>query len=141
MVYVDDFKLAGPKEKLPLCWKLLGEGSSALKIEPPKPIKLFLGCQHEVGTAELPNGTKVRTMTWNIEDFMQSCVHRYIELGNKLGETINMRKVATPFLTEKQNESPQGRPSHPGEGAIHCPWCRHAFHHSESISDADFKKA
>ena len=64
-----------------------------------------------------------RTMTYNMEDFLTSCVNRYLELA---GEGVKMRNVATPFLVEDQGLSPQGSPSHPGEYS-ECPWCKHTF--------------
>jgi hypothetical protein len=41
-VYVDDFKLAGPKTNLAQGWKLIG---SKIKMEPPQQVGRFLGCQ------------------------------------------------------------------------------------------------
>ena len=43
IVYVDDIKMAGPKEMLPEAWKLLRQG---LKIGPTEPAAHFLGCTH-----------------------------------------------------------------------------------------------
>ena len=52
VIYVDDFKLAGPKDKLALGWELI---SSGLKIEKPGPLGLYLGCKHDVSTRWLPD--------------------------------------------------------------------------------------
>ena len=54
-VYVDDFKMAGSKTKIPLGWKLLRQG---LHIEPEKRIDnngaVYLGCRHVVSSVKLP---------------------------------------------------------------------------------------
>eukprot|EP00972_Heterocapsa_arctica_P112592 16432675-Heterocapsa_arctica.AAC.1 len=44
VIYVDDFKLAGPTCNLKKGWSLLMEG---LTIEPPTPVGVYLGCGHE----------------------------------------------------------------------------------------------
>ena len=45
IVYVDDFKLAGPKQNLTEGWKLI---RSKIKTEDPTKIDKFLGCQHTI---------------------------------------------------------------------------------------------
>ena len=59
VVYVDDFKLSGPKENLSTGWSLFRKG---LDIEPPVPIGVYLGCSHEEGTMKIGN-VIARTMT------------------------------------------------------------------------------
>jgi hypothetical protein len=72
-VYVDDFQMAGSKKNLPLGWQLLRQG---LHIEPEKRIDengaVYLGCRHVVSFINLPNGTTATTMTYVMEDFLQS---------------------------------------------------------------------
>ena len=43
IVYVDDFKLAGPKNSLPEILALIRKG---LHMEPPTKVGSFLGCNH-----------------------------------------------------------------------------------------------
>jgi hypothetical protein len=53
IVYVDDFKMAGPTDSLRKCWALIQspvEGKEFLNIEPPEPVNRFLGCQHRLTT-------------------------------------------------------------------------------------------
>ena len=50
MVYVDDFKLAGPQKNLQAGWKLLRKG---LLLDEPEPVSKFLGCDHQHYTANL----------------------------------------------------------------------------------------
>ena len=50
MVYVDDFKMSGPKEHVESMWqkfKELGEDDS-LQIGAPQALGHFLGCEHDV---------------------------------------------------------------------------------------------
>ena len=51
VIYVDDFKLAGPKANLEKGWKLIG---SKIKMEPAQPIGRFLGCQQSIGSMKMP---------------------------------------------------------------------------------------
>ena len=50
VIYVDDFKLAGPKKNLAQGWKLIG---SKIKMEPPQQIGRFLGCQQSIGMTKM----------------------------------------------------------------------------------------
>ena len=78
VIYVDDFKLAGPKHKLKLGWDLIAKG---LKIAPPGPLGLYLGCKLEEPSRLLPDtGVRVRVMEYNMEGFLRSCVDRYRDL-------------------------------------------------------------
>mgnify|MGYP007023072079 CR=1 FL=1 len=94
IIYVDDFKLSGPEDKLQLGWDLISKG---LNIEPPAKLGLYLGCKHEESVRILPDtGKSVRVMEYNMEDFLRSCVDRYRELTG----VHYMRQAATPFLAE-----------------------------------------
>ena len=63
VVYVDDFKMAGPKDNLPTGWSLLQKG---LVIETPVLIGVYLGCGHEEGTMKVSN-IVARTMISNMD--------------------------------------------------------------------------
>ena len=44
---------------------------------------MFLGCNHKEGVAKSPiTGKMVRTLTYDMSDFMESCVERYCELAH-----------------------------------------------------------
>ena len=45
VVYVDDFKMAGPKDKMKEGWDLI---SSVIKMEEPGPVDRYLGCHHRM---------------------------------------------------------------------------------------------
>ena len=74
VVYVDDFKLAGPAANLNEGWRLIRSG---LVTEDPHGLDHYLGCKHEQSENKLPDtGAAVRTMTYNMEDFLRACVDR-----------------------------------------------------------------
>eukprot|EP00972_Heterocapsa_arctica_P064768 9556095-Heterocapsa_arctica.AAC.1 len=72
-----------------------------LTIEAPTPVGVYLGYGREVGVIKM-GGVLARTVTYNMEDFLTSCVDRYLELA---GPGTLMKVVATPFLTEDMNQS------------------------------------
>jgi hypothetical protein len=89
VVYVDDFKLAGPSANLKRGWDMI---RALVKTDTPSALGLFLGCRHDTFTRTLPNSDiVVRGIEYNMEDFLRSCVERYKELT---GVTI-LRKAAT----------------------------------------------
>ena len=53
VIYVDDFKLAGPREHLAEGWRLLRTG---LSIEPERGAGLYLGCNTLRKNFRLPDG-------------------------------------------------------------------------------------
>ena len=119
IIYVDDFKLAGPRTNIRQGWSLVSKG---LKIEPPTPLGVYLGCGHEVREVKLPNGT-IRVVSYNMEAFLTSCVDRYLELA---GSGYKLRHAATPFLADDPANSPAAAPQ-PGSNGVACPWCKHTF--------------
>ena len=103
-------------------WEFLRKG---LSIEPEKPAGLYLGCKHEVGTIKLPSGRMATSMTYNMEEFLTSCVDRYLELAG--GNAVRLRTVATPFLPDDPKQGASGAPYTRGDKMLECPWCRHTF--------------
>ena len=49
-VYVDDFKMAGPKENMARGWELIG---SKIDMDTPTPVGRYLGCDHITRTSSL----------------------------------------------------------------------------------------
>ena len=95
MVYVDDFRLAGPKENVPKAWKLLRTGKDALDLDDPKPPDRELGCYHRRFETTV-DGHPVRAMEYDMRDFMKSCVDSY--LATTGATRTSLRHVETPFL-------------------------------------------
>jgi hypothetical protein len=52
-VYVDDFKLAGPRLNIEKGWSLI---TQLLELDPPQPLNLYLGCIHEKRTLKVEWG-------------------------------------------------------------------------------------
>ena len=68
------------------------------------------------------DGTKAVLFKYEMENFMRSCVEKYLEHAPGL----RLKTVETPFLPEDQACSPQGKPCQ--DGPLHeCPWCFHSF--------------
>jgi hypothetical protein len=120
-IYVDDFKLAGSKANITQGWKILRQG---LHIEPEQQIAsagaVYLGCKHIVDSVKLPTGAVVTTMTYDMEDFLKSCIERYRAV---IGVQKPLRTYSTPFLAEDHRDAPSGAP---GRGPVkECPWCHY----------------
>ena len=124
VVYVDEFKLAGPKDNLGPGWSLIRKG---LQMEDPTPLGTFLGCEHKREEFVMADGTKAIRMSYKMEQFMRSCVERYCQHA----PGVRLSIVDTPFLPEDQVDSPAGRPICDGP-CIECPWLRHSFAPSEN---------
>ncbi len=62
VVYVDDFKLAGPAANLAKGWDLVrskGKDTAGIEMDDPTPVGRYLGCEHRLGE---------RTITWHGKD-------------------------------------------------------------------------
>ena len=67
-----------------------------LRVEDPTPLGLFLGCRHEMHEVKLgSNGPVVRSMTYNVESYLQDSMSSYMSL---LPQGARLKKVSTPFL-------------------------------------------
>ena len=119
MVYVDDFKISGPIDNIPKAWELIKQG---LVIEPPKRIDekgiIFLGCRTYKKNITLPDGTSATAVVYDQQEYLQSCVQKYISLCYMLkitpGDLTKTRRSYTPFIQEDHKASPAG-PQHPGQ--------------------------
>ena len=92
-VYVDDFKLTGPKSALSKGWDLIRQG---LKIDDPAPLGLYLGCRHSMFEHKTETGHRLRGVSYDQEDFLKSCVDRYKELSG----VVKLPPCKTPFLED-----------------------------------------
>ncbi len=129
VIYVDDFKLAGPKSSMEEGWKLL---SLKIKLEQARPIGRYLGCLHISSVhrvtgqfnpreewmkdgsnkkdppdlhekCETKGDREIQVMKYDMSDFMRQCVIRYQEL---CGEAYPkpLEKAKTPYLDETKGE-------------------------------------
>ena len=95
LVYVDDFKMAGTPQS---CAKLWAQLREKLDLEEPHTLERCLGCHHHQSEQKLGNGRSVRVMRYDMTEFINSCVARYLDVAG--GNTACLKSVPTPFLSE-----------------------------------------
>ena len=131
VVYVDDFKMAGPSAALAEGWSRIRK---AIRTEDPLPAGKYLGCDHKISEIYVPKGVqplheevvkdtadssgtkrynatsgdqtpsakavrvKGQLMTYDMKDFLSSCIDRYCELAKTSRDRL--RPAETPFLDE-----------------------------------------
>ena len=131
VIYVDDFKLAGPKENLAIGWEKLAK---RIKLEEPRSMGRYLGCLHTAsaipfrspfeprhewtkiiepkkeppnfaGKAEAKEDSpdEIRILRYDVTDFMKQCVDRYQELCST-AYPKPLDKAKTPYLDESRPE-------------------------------------
>ena len=76
MVYVDDFKLAAPKDKMKEVWKTI---TSVVDMDEPEELNVCLGTGHKMTEEVDEGGNKIRVMEYDMKDFMRQCVESYLE--------------------------------------------------------------
>ena len=97
-IYVDDFKMSGPKENLAKGWALLRE---EIEMEDPASPTIYLGCEQSTHDITLPSGAKVRMMVYDMENFLVSCVERYKQCtGSK-----EIKGAPLPYLPGEETPS------------------------------------
>ncbi len=95
-IYVDDFKMAGPRQHVTSRWSALRQH---LKLEEVEPAGLYFGCTHKVRTVLLKYGQMARRVEYDLSDFLKSCLEKYT---SKTGVST-FEKVSTPFLSEQDS--------------------------------------
>ena len=96
-VYVDDFKMAGPKENLAKGWEIV---SQRLQMDPPTPMGQYLGCMRRPFGLEV-DGFAVRGVEYDMEDYLRSKIDQYLDLVEKTtGQRPRITFAATPFFPE-----------------------------------------
>ena len=103
IVYVDDFKMAGPTENLPLLWKHITGDPDAperggIYMDSPKSQVRFLGCDHIESQTSLDDGTQIRRIEYDMEPFFKGCLDRWTEVTGQSWATLP--HASTPFLDE-----------------------------------------
>ena len=94
-VYVNDFKLAAPKENLSKVWGLM---RTKIKMENPKPLSKYLGCDHIVQTINAPEGCNPFTKE----------VIKPLDIGNSKGIITKKQKAEA---TAKEGSSSNATPT------------------------------
>ena len=119
-VYVDDFKLSGPTEHHDTVWALLGE---KIDLSEHTAVKSYLGCQHDAIEKTLADGTLVKGISYNMEEFIDSCLERYQSLSPS-GKVI-FKPARTPFASDQEPNNSR-EPMFDGAG-LQCGWCQGIF--------------
>ena len=119
IIYVDDFKMAGPRAVLPHAWTLLRE---VIDMDDPTPFGLFLGCKHTITTTTVPTAPRpVKMIEYDVEGYLAKAVEDYKQgTGNK---TLQSRP--TPFINTTSADD-VSTPYATGDWC-ECPWCRGRF--------------
>lgn len=96
MVYVDDFKLSGPKGNLAKGWALIREN---LVLERPSELDSCLGRVHRLFELALKDGTKVRAMEYDMESYLHAAANRYCDLAMEIiGMPVRLKVRMLPSL-------------------------------------------
>ena len=90
--------------------------------------QVYLGSRQGLGSARIPNDEMATTIKYNMEDFLELSIAKYLELA---GVGTTLRGCATLFVPDDRKESPARAP-----GVVlvtECLWCLHiasptAFH-------------
>ena len=90
-----------------------------LNIEPEIDVGMYLGCTLRKGESRLKDGSRVSTMTYDMESFLEQCVEKYQDIA---GQKMVFKHVATPSLPEDTKQHPARAMCAKG-GSVTCPWC------------------
>eukprot|EP00972_Heterocapsa_arctica_P034057 5013552-Heterocapsa_arctica.AAC.1 len=89
MVYVDDFKMSGPKENLSTGRQLIRQG---IKTDEPNAVSKCLGCEHIIRDT-IVNGKPIHEMECNMRPVMEQCVDSYLEQTKKSKSDLRPAKT------------------------------------------------
>jgi hypothetical protein len=92
VVYVDDFRLAGPVKFLPPVWKMLAK---LIDISTPEPWGRFLGA-----VQVLRRLTDFIIIEYDMTEYLDTCLQRYRDVSG----IQKLQNAQTPFLEESKLE-------------------------------------
>ena len=139
MVYVDDFKMAGPEKEVSAMWetlKNLPQGKELI-LGDPEPLNQFLGCNH-IEEKKQVSGRAVRGVRYDMSKFLGQCIETYKELA---GPEWVLKHADTPFLDEEQIPNPARTPAEAPNGGYVCPYCTEAFPKEQFTEVKDSREA
>ena len=116
MIYVDYLKMAGPTANLPNGWKMLRQ---ELRLEDETPLGLYLGCRISKGEATLRDKTKVQTVTYDMETYLEMTVKKYCDVTGF--DSSNFKTVPSPNPAEETKHHPAKAPAQSGK-SHRCTW-------------------
>ena len=100
VIYVDDLKMAGPTANLPKGWKMLRQ---ELRLEDETPLGLYLRCRISKGEATLHDKTKVQTVTYDMETYLEMTVKKYCDVTGF--DSSKFKTVPSPSPAEETKTS------------------------------------
>ena len=111
VIYVDDFKMAGPSVHKERLWKeITGDPEhpelGGIYMGAPEPQARFLGCEHRLSRVTDPQGNVIQRMEYDMQGFFEKCLDRWQELTGQ--DWHSLPTVATPFLDEDALRKNQG---------------------------------
>ncbi len=115
IIYVDDFKLAGPEENSSKGWALL---RTKLNIGPEGPLGMYLGCNQKRESMTLYDGATANIVIYDMESFLAQCVERYLQCAPT---GTKMKRASTPLLHDSGDFGPARNPTE--DVGAHCEWC------------------
>ncbi len=115
IIYVDDFKMAGPEGNLDAGWALL---RTKLNIGPEGPLGMSLGCNQRREQMTLYGKIIANVVIYDMESFLEQCVARYLEVAPK---GTKMKEAKTPFLHDEGKHGPARDPTK--VKGTRCVWC------------------
>ena len=105
IIYVDDFKLAGPEENMDKGWALL---RTKLIIGPEGPLGMYLGCNQKREQITLHGGILANCVIYDMESFLEQCVNKYLEVAPR---NTKMKEAKTPLLQDEGNHRNSRNPT------------------------------
>ena len=121
VIYVDDLKMAGPTAILPKGWNMLCQ---ELRLEEETPLGLHLGCRISKGEATLHDKTKVQTVTYDMETYLEMTVKKYCDVTGF--DSTKFKTVPSPSPAEETKHHPARAPAQHGK-SHRCTWCGHTM--------------
>ncbi|OLP93893.1 hypothetical protein AK812_SmicGene24167 [Symbiodinium microadriaticum] len=121
VIYVDDLKMAGPKDQLPSGWAMLRK---ELRLEEETPLGLYLGCRISKGEATLHDKTRVQTVIYDMETYLDMTVKKYCDVTGY--DPSKFKTVASPSPAEETKNHPARAPACSGKSQ-RCTWCGHTM--------------
>ena len=122
VIYVDDLKMAGPTANLPKGWSMLRK---ELRLEEETPLGLYLGCRISKGEAVLHDRTKVNTVTYDMETYLEMTVKKYCDVTGY--DSGKFKTVPSPSPAEETKNHPARAPAQSGKSpSMHVVWTHNA---------------
>ena len=122
IVYVDDFKLSGPKASVEEGWKLI---SSGIEMDPPTASGKYLGCGHirmdparpleEQFESEIGKSHGGCALVYDMESFMDAAVVTFCELTGKTRSELKRAPTPGPNKVLEDGTGEDCQEAHPGK--------------------------